>query len=343
MTLLIVYGTLAIGVSFLCSLLEAGLLSLSASRIEAMVEQGSRVGRMLQHMKNNIDRPLAAILTLNTIAHTVGAAGVGAQAAVLFGDAAVGVASAIMTLAILVLSEIVPKTLGAVHARALAPVIAITTRIMIIVCLPLIIMLEWVNRAIGYQRHNDRMTRSEIMASVRLGHESGSLGEREHRIVSNVLALTNVRLARVLTPRTVVYSLPQEMTLGEVVDKHVPIRFARVPLYEQSPDHCETYVPRFDIDKAIAENRRDVRLADLARPLLAVPELASVADALERMLAQHEHIARVVDEYGGMEGIVTLEDLLETLLGQEIVDETDPVVDMQHLAKRRALGLPSTT
>jgi len=336
MTLLLLYGVLAIGVSFLCSLLEAGLLSLSLSRIHAMVEQGSRIGRTLLSMKENIDRPLAAILTLNTIAHTVGAAGVGAQAAVVFGNAAVGAASAIMTLAILVLSEIVPKTLGAVHAGTLAPVIAITTRVMIVLCFPLIVVLEWINRLIGYQRQRDQLSRAEILSTIRLGRESGSLGDREHRIVSNILALTKVRVTEVLTPRTVVFSLPKSMTVDEVIESHHPIRFARIPLYADSPDHCETFVPRFEIDRAFAKGDGDKTLAELDRPLHAVPDLASVADVLQQLLEKHEHIALVVDEYGGMKGIVTLEDLLETLLGQEIVDESDPVVDMRRLAFQRA-------
>ncbi len=336
MTLLIIYGAVAIGVSFLCSMLEAGLLSLPRSQVEAMVERGSRTGIVLQGMKENIDRPLAAILTLNSIAHTVGAAGVGAQAAVVFGDVAVGIATAVMTFAILVFSEIIPKTLGAVHARALAGFTATTTRGMIVLCFPLIVVLEQINRLIGYERHKDRITRSEVLATIRLGREGGSLGAREHRIVSNVLALANIGLAKVLTPRTVVFSLPRNMTVREAISQHYPIRFARIPVYEDSPDNLTGYVPRFEIDKASAAGRDDEPLAALAKPLITFPELATVADALERMLREGQHIALVVDEYGSTEGIVTLEDLLETLLGDEIVDETDEVVDMQDLARKRA-------
>ncbi len=336
MTLLIVYGSVAIAVSFLCSVLEAGLLSLPRSQVEAMVERGSKAGLILRGMKENIDRPLAAILTLNTIAHTVGAVGVGAQAADVFGSAAVGIASAIMTLAILVFSEIIPKTLGAVHARSLAGVTAFTTRAMIVVCLPLILVLEQINRLIGYQRYKERITRSEVLATIRLGWEGGSLGAREHRIVSNVLAMGNIGLAKVLTPRTVVFSLPEKMTVGEVVSEHHPIRFARIPVYGDSIEDIRGYVPRFEIHKASAAGRDEELLSALAKSLVTVPELASVADTLEQMLREGHHIALVVDEYGGMEGIVTLEDLLETLLGEEIIDETDEVVDMQDLARKKA-------
>lgn len=336
MALLIVYGVVAIAVSFLCSVLEAGLLSLPRSHVETMVERGSRAGRTLQAMKANIDRPLAAILTLNTIAHTVGAAGVGAQAAVVFGDVAVGIAGAVMTLAILIFSEIIPKTLGAVHARALAPFTAMTTRVMIVICYPLIIALERMNRLIGPRRRKAPITRAEVLATVRLGREGGSLGEREHHIVSNVLALGNIGVRKVLTPRTVVFSLPREMTVGEALSQHHPFRFARIPIYRDSPEDITGYVLRFDIHEAPAAGRAEEPLATLSRPIITIPELATVADALEQMLRERQHIAVVVDEYGGLEGIVTLEDLLETLLGQEIVDETDAVVDMQDLAKGKA-------
>ena len=336
MTLLILYGCLAIGVSFLCSVLEASLLSLPRSHVHALVEQGSPAARLLDRMKKNIDRPLAAILTLNTIAHTVGAAGVGAQAAVVFGDMAVGVASALMTLAILVFSEIIPKTIGAVHARRLTGVTAYTTQAMIYLCLPLILVLERINRLIGYQRHKDRITRSEVLATIRLGHEGGSLREREHRVVSNVLALAEIRLAEVLTPRTVLFTLPAELTVADALAQHEPLRYARIPLHTGSPEQITTYVARFDLHRAAAEGRGAESLAAVAKPLPAFPEQASVADALEHLLHRHQLIALVVDEYGGTEGIVTLEDLLETLLGREIVDETDIAVDLRALARRRA-------
>jgi CBS domain containing-hemolysin-like protein len=335
MTLLLAYATLAIGVSFLCSLLEASLLSLPQSHVEALVERRSAVGRQLQRMKANIDRPLAAILTLNTIAHTVGAAGVGAQAAVVFGDTAVGIASALMTLAILVLSEIIPKTLGVVHAKRLAGVTVVTTRAMIYLCLPLIVGLERLNRLIGYQRHQERINRSEILATIRLGREGGSLGPREYRVVSNLLALTQVKVADVLTPRTVVFSLPQEITAQQANAEHRPLRFARIPIYDGAVENIVGYVPRFEIYQALAGGRGETPLKELSKPMCVVPELASLADTLETMLQGGHHIALVVDEHGGMEGVVALEDLLETLLGEEIVDETDVAVDMRAVARQR--------
>lgn len=334
MTLLLVYGALAIGVSFLCSMLEASLLSLPRSYVEAMAARGSSVGIRLKQMKERIDRPLAAILTLNTIAHTVGAAGVGAQAAVVAGDRAVGIASGIMTLLILVLSEIIPKTLGAVHAKSLAGLTAVLTRGMILLCMPVIVVLEQVNRLVGYQREKDQIGRSEVFATIQLGRVAGVLGARESRIVSNLLATTDITLADVLTPRTVVFSLPKDTTVRQAVAENQPIRFARIPVYEDSSEKVMGYVSRVDLYTASNAGRGDAPLATFARPILVLPEPASVADALEQMLPHRHHIALVVDEFGGMAGIVSLEDLLETVLGEEIVDETDPATDMRELAKR---------
>ncbi|MBK9118116.1 MAG: DUF21 domain-containing protein [Phycisphaerales bacterium] len=333
MTLLLVYAVLAIGVSFLCSLLEAALLSLPRSRVEALVAQGSPAGLSMKGLKDNIERPLAAILTFNTIAHTVGAAGVGAQAAMTFGDAAVGVASAVMTLAILVLSEIIPKTLGAVHADRLVGITAYTTRAMIVLCLPLIVPLEWLNRLIGHQGHHDRISRFEVLATVRLGHRAGALRERDLRVVTNVMSLESVRLNEILTPRVVLFALPATETIGAAAQMQPPIRYSRVPIYEGTIENIVGYVTRYDIMTAAGRGRGDEPLTTLKRPILILPELASVADALDQLLVKHAHIAAVVDEHGGIEGIITLEDVIETLLGREIVDETDSVKDLQRLAR----------
>ncbi len=340
MTILILYATLAIGVSFLCSLLEASLLSLPNAQVESLVAQGSAAGRRIKALKTNIDRPLAAILTLNTIAHTVGAAGVGAQAAVMFGDAAVGIAGAAMTLGILILSEIIPKTLGAVHAKRLVAMTAYTTQAMIVLCYPIIVALEQMNRLIGFQRHRDRISRMEVLATIRLGREGGAVGEREHRVMANLMRLGTIPLSVIRTPRPVVFALAADETIGAFATRVPPVPFARIPLYRKSIEDVFAYVARYDVLRAAAEGKSDAKLATLKRPLLILPELASAADALEQLLEENAHIAAVVDEHGGFEGLVTLEDVLETLLGHEIVDETDAVTDMQrlarHLAKRNA-------
>ena len=333
MTLLVIYAALAIGVSFVCSMLEAALLSLPHSYVELLVDKRPRTGRALHKMKENIDRPLTAILTLNTVANTVGAVGVGAQATIVFGKESIGFACAILTLLILVVSEIIPKTFGAVHAKALAGVTVFMTRLMMVLCFPLIAVLQWMSRSAGYMRRRELMSRAELAAAIRLGRRGGALERREFRIISNLLALGKVRLSDVLTPRTVVFALPQDMTVEQVISQHQPIRFARIPIYRKSADCITGYVARFDVRDAYFSGNRSKALEELAKPILILPELASVADALELMLENQRHIALVVDEHGGTAGIVTLEDTLEALLGQEIVDETDLVEDMQKLAK----------
>lgn len=335
MTLLIFYGVLAIGVSFVCSLLEACLLSVPRGYVESLVQRGSRTGLRLQAMKRNIDRPLVAILTLNTVAHTGGAAGVGAQAAVVFGSAAVGIAGALMTLLILVVSEIIPKTLGAVHARRLAPTATVLIRVMMVICLPIIVPLERINRIFGGSKGERRISRAELEAVLHLGRTSGVMREREHRIASNVIRIASIPIATVLTPRTVVFSLPEDMTVDAAIAAHHPIRFARIPLFADHPERITGYVARFAIHEAAAAGRGDTMLSDLGRAMLMLPEQATVGSALDRFIRAGEHIAAVIDEYGGMSGIVTLEDLLESLIGDEIIDETDPVADMQELARRR--------
>lgn len=336
MTLLFALGFGTVAVSFLCSLLEACLLSLPRTHIELMVEKGSRAGEVLRDMKENIDRPLAAILTMNTVAHTVGAIGVGAQAAVVFGNKAVGLASAIMTVLVLVVSEIIPKTLGAVHARALSAPAAMTIRIMIIICLPLIVLLEWMNRAIASKQREERLSRAEILATLRLGQSSGAIREREYRIASNLIALSSIRLSDVLTPRTVVFSLPEDLTIDDAIAKHAPIQFARIPVFATDSEQVTGYVHRFALNSAHLSGEGQQRLKDIAKPIPIFPELATVADALETMIEKRQQIVLVVDEFGGMSGIVTTEDLLEALLGQEIVDETDVATDMRELARQRA-------
>ncbi len=336
MTLLLILGFGTVAVSFLCSLLEACLLSLPRSHVELLVEKGTRAGEVLREMKKNIDRPLAAILTMNTVAHTVGAIGVGAQAAVVFGNKAVGVTSAIMTILVLVVSEIIPKTLGAVHARALSAPAAMMIRIMIILCFPLIIMLEWVNRAIASKQREERLSRAEILTTLRMGESSGAIQNREFRIASNLIALSTIQLSDVLTPRTVVFSLSEDMTVAEVIAEHDPIRFARIPVFAADSEQVTGYVPRFAIRTAHLNNEGHKRLKEIAKPIQVFPALAKVADALETLIEKRQHIILVIDEFGGMAGIVTMEDLLETLLGQEIVDETDVATDMRELARQRA-------
>jgi len=223
-----------------------------------------------------------------------------------------------------------------VHAKRLAGLTSALTMAMIVLCYPVIVVLERVNRLVGYRRQTRRLGRMEVLATIRLGAKGGSLADREYRIARNALALNEVLLSQVMTPRTVVFALAGETTVREALAEHAPIRFARIPVHGRTLDDVVGYVARYDLHVAASEGRTDTPLADLVRPLVVLPEQAPVGQALERMLEEHEHMAMVVDEYGGLAGVVTLEDLLEALLGQHIVDETDATKDMRALARRRA-------
>ena len=337
MTMLVLYATLALGVSFLCSLLEASLLSLPRSQVESMVAEGSRVGRAMKKLKDNIDRPLAAILTLNTVAHTVGAAGVGAEATHLFGEAWIGVVSGLMTLAILIFSEIIPKSIGARNARALAGATSWIANAMITLCYPIILGLEQINKRFGLEKHGDHIDRMEVLATIRLGHQGGELAVREHRTMMNLMTMSKIKVSEVLTPRTVIFALPAATTVNEAIQNNQPLQFARIPIYEASIDDAQRYITRYDLMQALSAGKGDEPLRVFSRALPAIPEQASVSDLLDFLLNKHEHMTLVVDEHGGVEGLATLEDAFETLLGEEIIDETDPAPDMRILARRRAV------
>jgi CBS domain containing-hemolysin-like protein len=335
MVLLILYLSLAIGVSFLCSLLEAGLLSIPRGYVAILVDRGDAAGKLLQQMKNKIDRPLSAILTLNTVAHTVGAAGVGAQAVAVFGQAWVGLVSAALTLLILVFSEIIPKTLGAVHAKRLAGFTAHTVRLMMVLCLPIVAGLEWVNRMVaGDKRSGGNISRQEVSALASLSQQHGDLEPSESQVIRNLIALREIEVRQIMTPRHVVFALEQDMTVTEAVASSGPLHFTRIPIYADDIDRITGLVTRYEINEAYRSAKRNAPLKQLARPMHIIPEHASVGDALEQFLKQQTHLFQVVDEYGGTAGVVSLEDTIETLLGVEIVDETDMHIDMQALAKQ---------
>jgi CBS domain containing-hemolysin-like protein len=346
MLLLAVYATVALGLSFLCSILEAVLLSLTPSYVAARDRDGTTTGVLLRKLKDDVDRPLAAILSLNTIAHTMGAAGVGAEATRLFGSAWVGVTSAILTLLILVLSEIIPKTLGARYWRELAPATARVLSLMIWLLWPLVALSAKMTSfvaAAGSQTH--AVHRDELTALAELGARKGVFRADETRILRALLHLGGVRARDIMTPRTVMHALPETQTVGEVMTAQDEFRFSRLPLYGADADDLNGYVLKDDILLRAARDEHDVVLRSLKREILVMPETLPVPHVLERFLERREHIALVLDEHGSTTGLVTMEDVIETLLGMEIIDEADSVHDMQDLAHRqwkkraRALGL----
>ena len=334
-TLLLVYACFAIGCSFLCSIAEAVLLSVSPSYVGALRDQGHRTAALLEYLKENVDRALAAILSLNTIAHTIGAAGVGAEAAEIWGSRAVGWASAGMTLLILVLSEIIPKTIGAVYWRALAPKTAKFIQILIWLLYPLVILSESLTRLISGGQKQDVVTREEVAAMAAISAQDGELDTQESRIFSNLLRFRSLTVRDIMTPRTVILAFPQDWTIAQALDAQAELPVSRLPVYEDSIDHITGFVLKSELLLAQARNKPDVPLSDLRRDIRAVPFTASLSHLLDVLASQGEHIALVVGDYGGTEGLVTLEDLVETLLGLEIVDEADTEIDMQRLARER--------
>ena len=347
MGLLLLYVALAIGVSFLCSVMEAVLLSVTPSYVAALEREGSTVGKRLHQFKENVDRPLAAILSLNTIAHTVGAAGVGAQAAVVFGEAYTGIVAGVLTLLILVLSEIIPKTLGAVYWRTLTPALVRLLTATIIVMWPLVKLSQGLTYLLSQDEDEAAFSREEFTAMAELGEEEGVFEEKESRILRNLFRFNSLRVKDVMTPRTVIFQMPEHKTIGDVVEEHDEFRFSRIPVYDDDPDDITGYVLKDEMLLRAAQEEFDVSLSEISRDILVVHETLALPDLLERLLDRLEHIALVVDEYGGVAGVVTMEDVVETLLGLEIVDEADSVEDMQALARKqwfkraRELGMVS--
>lgn len=332
---LLLYVLLGLSCSFVCSLCEGVLLTSSLSYIEVRAEAGDRAGILMRRHKDNVERPISAILTLNTIAHTVGAAGAGVEATAIFGSEYIGVISAVLTLLILVFSEIIPKTLGAVHWKPLLGFTAYTIQILVWVLYPAVWAFDRLTRLLTPAEREATVTRGEIEVMARISTGEGGLVEGERVILRNLLRLGRVHVSDIMTPRTVMLSFPQNCTVGEVMQAHPLLPFSRIPIYDQSPDDTNTFVLRSDILSAAAEDRDSATLAGLARPLHSIPETMTVDRVLAEFVSRNEHIFLVFDEFGGAAGIITLEDAVESLLGVEITDESDPVADLRLLAQQR--------
>ena len=338
MTLLILFVLLAIGVSFLCSILEAVLLSITPSYVEAAEAERPDLAAKLRTLRADIERPLAAILSLNTIAHTVGATGAGAQAAVVFDDAGVGVFSAVLTLGILVLSEIVPKTLGATYWRGLAPFAVRTLPILIWAQLPLVWMSQWLTRLLTRGHSESEVSREEIAALTTAGQRLGVIEEDETRIVSNLFRLPETAAREVMTPRTVVEHLSADATVSAVVAERDAFPFSRLPVTGASIDEVRGFVLTRELLLAALRGEGERTVGEFARDLPRVPETIDLDALFDHFLEGDTHIALVEDEYGGTAGLVTMEDVMETLIGAEIMDEHDTDPDMQAVARERRVS-----
>lgn len=336
MALLIFYVVLALGVSFLCSVLEAVLLSVSPSYVARLQDEGHPAGPSLAELRGEVDRPLAAILSLNTIAHTMGAAGAGAQAEAVWNSQAVGIFSAVLTLLILIFSEIIPKSLGAMYWRKLAPPSARFLRWLILGLYPLVRLSEMITSRLGSGEggaHGDKMSREEFAAMAKLGKEQGVLAESELEIVTNLFRFASLCAHDIMTPRTVLFTLPAQTTIDEALVRPETTVFSRILIWEENEDHVVGFVRKDEVLLRAARDEGGTVLGDMVRPIPAVPASVSVASLFETLLGRREHIALLVDEWGGVEGVATMEDVVETLLGLEIVDESDAVQDMREMAR----------
>lgn len=335
MTLLLVYVCFALGISFSCSLLEAGLFSARLATLSELAADGQRgAAKLLEIKRHRIDDAISAILMLNTVANTLGATLAGAEAAAYFGSAWVGLFSAVLTFLILIISEIIPKTLGAVYARSLANMIGHTLSALTRLMSPFL----FISRVItGFLTRGGRtkVSRGELSALIESATADGVLTDDEAQLFANLLRFNEVKVEDVMTPRTVSLMLPADTTISQMLEQPEAEAFSRIPLYREERDNVVGYVVQRDVLRAAArEGCSERQLHEFMRPIPYVPELASVALALKGMIDRREPLAMTTDEHGGIAGLITLEDLTETVLGVEIVDESDRVVDMREVAMR---------
>ena len=322
------------GISFICSVLEAVLLSVNMSYISVLEKEKPQIGKLLRLHKVNINKSIASILILNTIAHTLGAAAVGAQAAILFGNDAVVIISIIMTFAILFLSEIIPKTIGAVYWKQLAPFSAQLIRIFIWVTYPIIIMTSAVTNKISKGNEDaNTITKDELLESMLLSEDDGVIDEKESDFIENILRLDEIKIGDVLTPRSVVFALDEKRTLKDIIENEEEIfNFSRVPIFNDSIEDVTGIVLTKKIfQQAIKDD--SVTLESIKKEIFSINENIPVSKALDLFITKKDHMFLVMDNYDQTEGIITLEDCVETVLGVEIMDESDSTEDMRELAK----------
>ncbi|MBV6653283.1 MAG: HlyC/CorC family transporter [Mameliella sp.] len=346
MFLLGVFFLTSIIFSFLCSIWEAVLLSITPSFVEVSYKKGTKTGQLLKDFKEDIDRPLSAILTLNTIAHTVGAIGVGAQAGEVFGDQEIiiggmtlpfsfeALVGAVMTLAILILSEIIPKTLGANNWKRLSGFTVNSLNIIMIALYPLVWLSQLITKSMKKDKEKSVLSRADFTAMAEIGEKEGIFKGNESRVIHNLLRLNTIRTKDVMTPRTVVKAANQDRSIKAFYDQNGNLQFSRIPVFAESKDHINGFVLKDEILSNIIKDNGSAPLSQIMREILIINEQIPLPDLFNQLMEKREHIALVVDEFGGMAGIVTMEDVIETLLGIEIVDEQDNIEDMQMLARR---------
>ena len=337
--LLLTYFFIAVGISFLCSILEAVLLSITPAYIEGLKENKPKTGQRLEKQKKDIDLSIGAILTLNTFAHTLGAAGVGAEAARMFGEEYMFYISAILTILILIFSEIIPKTIGAYYWKELSTFSSIVIKTLVFITYPLLILMNKITTLISGGRSTNLITKDEIEANVAMGEEAGIIKEKHTNIIENILELSKIRVKDIHTPRNVMFSIQEDILLESLKNKDTSQietqklkTYSRIPIYNENFDDIVGMI----LSKEFFYELNEDKLKDdkqIIKPIFKINENIPVSKLIDLFLARKEHMFIVVDNYDQTEGVVTLEDALETLLGDEIVDELDQNIDMRELAK----------
>jgi len=339
---LIISVSLAIVISALCSVCEAVLYSLTTSQVEMMRKTGSKSGLILHNLRSDIDEPITAILTLNTIANTVGAAVAGAAAAHLFGDNNVLLFSAVFTLTILIFSEIIPKTLGVSFSYRIAPYIAMPIRVMVVLLKPIVFLCRAITGLIPQDSSENSVSAEELQTIAAMSRESGQLEEVQEKVISNIIELKQKTVRDVMTPRTVTFSLDQNGTVGDAMEMINRLSsHSRVPVYDNDTDNVTGVVMRKNVLLAAAEQKLDSPLSSLKVPVHFVPETMPLNFVLVDFFEKRQHLFVVVDEYGSVTGVISMEDVLEEIVGEEIIDESDRTKDMRELARRRTIEIQS--
>lgn len=332
---LIVSVGLALIISTICSLFEAVLYSVPMRQIETMVRTDHAGARIFKTLRQNVDRPIAAILSLNTIAHTAGAAFAGAAATTVFGHVWLGYFSALFTLAILVFSEILPKTAGVIYGKSLVTVVAYALRALVWIMAPAIWLSGLLTRMISRNKPLEAITSEEIQAMAQMSLRAGGIKPYQEQTIERILTLQKKRVKDVMTPRTVIFSLDEHQTVAEAIQSSGSWEHSRIPVYDQGFEDVVGIVLTKEILIALAQGKKDTTLTELMRPVHFVTETAALNRVLVEFLESRQHLFVVLDEYGGLSGLISLEDILEEILGHEIVDESDQVEDKRDLARKR--------
>ena len=336
LSLLFVFLFGAMLISFMCSILEATLMSTPLSYINMREDEGYKYAPRFKQYKTENARPIAAILTLNTIANTIGAAGVGAQATEVFGSQWFGLVSAVTTILILVFSEIIPKTIGTRYYKKLMAFTTNTLRFIIILLFPIVWVVEKLSKSISDTDEEEAaVSREEVAAMADMAEDEEVIDEDENKIIQNVIRLDDIKAEDVMTPTTVAAIAPEKMTLKQFYKDKRYSHFSRIPVYSDSDEFITGYILRSEALELLTEDKFNMTLGDIRRDIVMYKEQMPVSEIWDSMLSNKQHIACVIDEYGSFQGIITLEDIIETIVGLEIMDERDDVADLRQLALDR--------